>query len=949
MLAATACGDNSATDLPPIPGATTINVTIPEGGTAQIDARATDPEGEVLTYQATVPEHGVVTGTGPEFQYTPPVKYDGLDHFTITISDGPNTLAVPVIVTMTPVDDAPVASDGSASTNENQGVAITLAATDIDSTTLTYEIVVQPAHGTLTGMAPNVVYTPSNHYYGADTFTFRASDGTLPSNLATISIAIANVITCGDGVTEGGEQCDDGNVDNTDGCLNNCMVASCGDGVVHAGVEQCDDGNADNTDTCPTTCRTATCGDGFVQAGVEQCDDGNHSNTDACLDTCVAATCGDGFVETGIEGCDDGNQVDTDACRNTCMPANCGDGVVGPGEQCDDGNLDNTDGCLNTCVIATCGDGFVQAGVEQCDDGNHSNNDACLNTCVIATCGDGFIDLGVEQCDDGNASNTDACLNTCIVASCGDGLVQAGVEQCDDGNTSNTDACLNTCVAASCGDGVVEAGVEQCDDGNTSNTDACLNTCVAASCGDGFVELGVEQCDDANTSNTDACLNTCVAATCGDGIVEAGVEQCDDGNQVDTDACHNNCTVAVCGDGRLDPGEECDDGNIADNDGCGHSCLIERCGDGLTQFSRGEQCDDGNVVDGDGCDASCQVEPFVTTAPVAVSGALACTTATANAARKIAVDVSGIVYVGMQCGASADVAVSHDRGATFSAPFDVSTDLPNAPVTVSQVAVAAGPSGSAVVALALNTGEVYVRSSADGGVTWSAAALIGNSASPSSGLSLYAFNDDIYVGFSIGGGVGVASNHHRGVGTFDLTSVGMSIAYFDVLYDIVQGEVVVAADTPGFHIRTSNDSGVSFATEVNPTGQEYYSDWGIGNGQIFVSGTNLGGSLGNSTSLYVIPTSNPTTSTAVSGLPSVSTSQSRTVAGDTAGNAFAGSQLDGGGIQLDRLVVGATSFDAPRSLSATGSSPIVTALPGAQGAAVVYTDGSTVYATIQAY
>ena len=955
MLAFTACGDNRALDLPPklssSTGASTINLTMLEGGTAVIDATATDPEGETLTYAAATPEHGTISGIGPAFQYTPAAKYDGQDHFAISISDGMNTLAVPVTITILAVDDPPVASDGSASTNENQGVAIALVATDIDSTTLTYEIVTQPAHGTLTGTAPAMVYTPSTHYYGTDSFTFRASDGILPSNLATISISIANVITCGDGIREGGEQCDDGNHDNTDGCLDNCMAATCGDGIVQVGVEQCDDGNRDNTDGCLNTCVTASCGDGFVHAGVEQCDDGNQSNTDACLNTCVAATCGDGFVETGVEGCDDGNQIDDDACRNTCRTANCGDGVVGPGEQCDDGNADNTDGCLNTCVVASCGDGFVQAGVEQCDDGNHSNNDACLNTCLAATCGDGFVQAGVEQCDDANSNNNDACLNTCIPAGCGDGFVEAGVEQCDDGNHSNNDACLNTCAAATCGDGFVQVGVEQCDDGNQSNTDACLDTCVAATCGDGFVQAGVEQCDDGNQSNTDACLDTCATATCGDGFVEAGVEQCDDANQIDTDGCHNDCSApapAVCGDGHLDPGEECDDGNTADGDGCGHSCLIERCGDGLTQFSRGEQCDDGNTVDGDGCSSTCQVEAFVTTASVMVSDTLSCTTAVANAARKIAVDGSGHIYVTMQCGASADVVVSQDRGLTFSAPLDLSADLPNAPVTIAQVAIAPGPSNTAHVAMMLDTGEVFVRSTYDGGATWSVASSIGSATSTSTGLSLYAFNDDVFVGFSTSGGVSVAINHHRGVGTFDITNVGMSIAYFDLLYDAVQGGVVVVADTPAFHVRVSSDVGATFASEVNPPGQEYYSDWGIGNGRIFVSGINLGAS-GSSTSLYVIPVSDPTTSTSVSGLPLVSTAQSRTVAGDTAGNAFVASQLNGGGIQLDRLVVDATSFDTARSLGATGSWPIVTALPGNQGAAVVYTDGSSVYVTIQAY
>ena len=65
-----------------------------------------------------------------------------------------------VSLTVTAVNDAPVASDGSATTDEDTAVAITLAGTDIDSDTLTYTVVTGPTHGTLSGTAPNLTYTP---------------------------------------------------------------------------------------------------------------------------------------------------------------------------------------------------------------------------------------------------------------------------------------------------------------------------------------------------------------------------------------------------------------------------------------------------------------------------------------------------------------------------------------------------------------------------------------------------------------------------------------------------------------------------------------------------------------------------------------------------------------------------------------------------------------------
>ena len=81
--------------------------------------------------------------------------------------------------------------------------------------------------------------------------------------------------------------------------------------MCRTGVEACDDGNDDETDGCLSTCEVASCGDGYVQDWVEACDDGNDDETDGCLSTCEVASCGDGYVQTGVEACDDGNDVET--------------------------------------------------------------------------------------------------------------------------------------------------------------------------------------------------------------------------------------------------------------------------------------------------------------------------------------------------------------------------------------------------------------------------------------------------------------------------------------------------------------------------------------------------------------------------------------------------------------------------------------------------------------
>lgn len=159
----------------------------------------------------------------------------------------------------------------------------------------------------------------------------------------------------------------------------------CGDAFVDPDLgEECDDGNNDDTDDCLGNCTLAKCGDGVVRFGSEDCDDGNADDTDACVSTCVAATCGDGFVQAGVEDCDDGNTMDGDACSSTCTAGvGCGNNIVDDGEECDDGNTSDNDACTTACLDAVCGDGFAQTGVEECDDANAIDDDACSNDCVV--------------------------------------------------------------------------------------------------------------------------------------------------------------------------------------------------------------------------------------------------------------------------------------------------------------------------------------------------------------------------------------------------------------------------------------------------------------------------------------------------------------------------------------------------------------------------------------
>jgi hypothetical protein len=105
---------------------------------------------------------------------------------TATNSDGSRTAEITVSVD----PSLPVADGQSVATDEQVAKNITLVANDPNGGTLNYLIVDPPGGGALSGSVPNLIYTPDVGFVGADSFTFRANDGTHDSNLATVSITV---------------------------------------------------------------------------------------------------------------------------------------------------------------------------------------------------------------------------------------------------------------------------------------------------------------------------------------------------------------------------------------------------------------------------------------------------------------------------------------------------------------------------------------------------------------------------------------------------------------------------------------------------------------------------------------------------------------------------------------------------------------------------------------
>lgn len=183
--------------------ATDGTATTTEGTAVTITLAATDADtDDTLTFEIVAsPTKGVLSSTANGDNlviYTPNTGETGTDTFTFKANDGTadsNTATVTVTITeAAPTNNAPVATDVAASTAAETAVEITLTATDADAAdTLTYSIVDQPAAGTLGDVTGDkVTFTPAAGQTGTATFTFKANDGTVDSNTATVTVTIAS-------------------------------------------------------------------------------------------------------------------------------------------------------------------------------------------------------------------------------------------------------------------------------------------------------------------------------------------------------------------------------------------------------------------------------------------------------------------------------------------------------------------------------------------------------------------------------------------------------------------------------------------------------------------------------------------------------------------------------------------------------------------------------------
>ncbi len=155
-----------------------------------------DVDGDVLVVDAvTQPANGsVVVEADGTVTYTPDPDFNGVDTFTYDVCD-PDGLCdtATVTVTVNSVNDAPVANDDTATTDEDTAVDIDVLAndSDIDGDTLVVDAVTQPANGSVVVDADGTVtYTPNPDFNGTDTFTYTVCDPDGLCDTATVTVTV---------------------------------------------------------------------------------------------------------------------------------------------------------------------------------------------------------------------------------------------------------------------------------------------------------------------------------------------------------------------------------------------------------------------------------------------------------------------------------------------------------------------------------------------------------------------------------------------------------------------------------------------------------------------------------------------------------------------------------------------------------------------------------------
>ena len=174
-------------------------------------ANDTDIDGDTLSVTAAAASNGTVSiKPDGSLDYSPNANFNGTDTISYTISDGNGgSDTATVIVTVNPVNDAPVAVNDAASVNEDASVSIDVLANDTDIDGGTLSVTAAAASNGTVSIKPDgsLDYSPNANFNGTDTISYTISDGNGGSDTATVIVTVNPV----NDAPVGAERCSGGN------------------------------------------------------------------------------------------------------------------------------------------------------------------------------------------------------------------------------------------------------------------------------------------------------------------------------------------------------------------------------------------------------------------------------------------------------------------------------------------------------------------------------------------------------------------------------------------------------------------------------------------------------------------------------------------------------------------------------------------------------------------
>ena len=384
--------------------------------------------------------------------------------------------------------------------------------------------------------------------------------------------------TCGDGIVVAGEQCDDGNQFNGDGCSTDCKIelgwycdpaggscyTICGDNV-QASNEKCDDGNNLSGDGCDYKCQVE---DGYF------CEYTNPANIAPFTDVSYKQTCTQCATDckvcdsaTTCSVCTTGNFLSGGTCVASCSVGFYQDTTTSSCQQCPDLCSE----CTSSSVCTNCIAGAALL------------NDECLDTCPDGTYNDIDTFDGLRKCL--------TCPANCVTC--------ASSTQCytcdthfflDIGGSNLCVECDNSCRTCF---GPAATNCVLCPPGLTFqvSSSSCINlVCLSSE----YANFAIGECQPCDTT-CETCSGTLETncLTCPVQTALSVSHRCLDcippnGLVLNAD---DSCTD-ICGDGRrVKLVTQCDDGNLIDGDGCSSKCEVEA----------GWMCSGGNETRADTC------------------------------------------------------------------------------------------------------------------------------------------------------------------------------------------------------------------------------------------------------------------------------------------------------------------------------------------------------------